>query len=72
MKWTKQKVAASLSRQMVEFGYPDCTPEMMAEVYEAYIEGKRGSDLPHDVLGMMVESQLNELADRVPVRDWPR
>jgi hypothetical protein len=60
----RMTVCASLSRSMREFGYPDVTNEMSGEILDAFIEGKRGfGNLPHGIIGGMMESQLKELAD---------
>lgn len=59
----KAQVADAISRSLVEFGYPDCTPAQMTDVIDAYVDGKRGHDLPHDVLGIFAERQLNDLVE---------
>jgi hypothetical protein len=62
-KITKAEVASVISRSLVEFGYPDCTPEKMTEVIDAYLSGRCGHDLPHDILGNFAERQLDDLAE---------
>jgi len=52
-------VAASLR----EFGYPDVTHQMIREIYDAWLAGKRGEDLPHGIIGRFAESQISEHAN---------
>lgn len=65
MTATKQKsmddrVYKAIARSLVEFGYPDVTPAMIADVRVAYDCGRRGVDLPHNVIGMFAECQIEE------------
>lgn len=57
---TKQQICDAISRSLVEFGYPDCTPEMIGEIYDEFKAGKRFPDLPHGIIGGMAESQMKE------------
>lgn len=60
-KVTRKEVAEAISSRLVDFGYPDCSPEKVDEILSAYIEGKRGVELPHGILGRFAESQLEDL-----------
>jgi len=60
-KVTRKEVAEAISRRLVEFGYPDCSPEKVDEILSAYINGKRDGDLPHGILGRFTEAQLEDL-----------
>lgn len=64
--YTRNDAAASVARGLREFGYPDATTEKMREVLDAWLAGKRGSDLPHGVLGMFAERQFEEVDERKP------
>lgn len=59
---TRSKVTYALAQSMREFGYPDVTDEMAGDVMDAYAQDPSGS-LPHGVIGMMLKSQLDELAE---------
>lgn len=62
-KITKEYICAGLSKSLIEFGYPDATPDKMADIYDAFKTGKRFPDLPHNILGGFAESQLKEVAE---------
>ena len=57
---TRLRTCQTVAKGLVEFGYPDCTPEMIDEVLTAFLEGKRGADLPHGVIGQFAERQFLE------------
>jgi len=57
-----QKVAKSLR----EFGYPDCTAEMISECLDAWVAGKRDLDLPHGIIGAFASRQFDEVEDARP------
>jgi hypothetical protein len=59
----KESIYNALGQSMREFGYPDCTNEIAAEILNAYFEGKRDDDLPHGVLGRMLEDQCKIVAE---------
>ena len=59
----KQKLTRGIAKSLRDFGYPDVTSEMVAEVWDAY---EKGDDLPHDVIGMFVKRQLDEIAEIRP------
>ena len=61
-KITREKITYALAESMREFGYPDVTDEMAGEIMDAYV---RKEDLPHGIIGMMLESQLSDLAGSV-------
>ena len=62
-KITADKIIKSISAGLIEFGYPDASPELIREIYDAYKLGKRFPDLPHGVLGGFAERQLDELQE---------
>ena len=59
-KITKNYICAGIGKSLREFGYPDATDDKMAEIYDAYKAGKRGDELPHQVIGRFAERQLEE------------
>lgn len=58
---TRENVTYALAQSMREFGYPDVSDEMAGEILDAYVVDP-ASELPHGVIGMMLKSQLDELA----------
>ena len=54
---------ANIAKGLREFGYPDVTPEMIKEIHLAWHEGKRDSDLPHGVIGIIVGKQIDEQSE---------
>ncbi|MBN7755450.1 hypothetical protein JYP46_01320 [Nitratireductor aquimarinus] len=64
---TKAKICNAISRSLIEYGYPDASPEVISEVYDAFRDGVRFPDLPHDVIGGFAEKQLQELQDIRPL-----
>ena len=62
----RKSLEGAIARSLREFGYPDVSTEMIGEVWDAYAAGKTGFDLPHGVVGMMAESQLDEIAEARP------
>lgn len=63
MATTKHTICDAISHSLVEFGYPDCTPEMIGEIYDDFKAGKRFPELPHGIIGAMAEGQLKEITD---------
>ena len=63
---TRAEFCRPIAKALQEFGYSSVTPEQCAEVLTAFLEGKRGRDLPHGVIGMFVERQLNEVEEAKP------
>lgn len=53
----------AIAKSLREFGYPDTTATMIREIYDAWLSGKRGTDLPHNIIGMFAERQFEEVAD---------
>ena len=60
-KITRAQITYALAESMREFGYPDTTDEMAGEIMDAFASGE--PELPHGIIGMMLEGQLKELAD---------
>jgi hypothetical protein len=48
----------------LEDSFPEITPEIAAEIYDAFVAGQRYPDLPYGELGRFVGAQLAE-ADTV-------
>lgn len=63
-KIERAHLCEAMAKSMREFGYPDVTVEMAGEILDAYVKGTRGSELPHGIVGMMLESQIQELEER--------
>ena len=59
-----RKVYAAIAKSLIEFGYSGITPEMIAEVHAAYKEGKRGVDLPHGIIGVFAEHQIEDAIEK--------
>ena len=59
---TRKKVTHALAESMREFGYPDVTDVMAGEILDAYVSG---DELPHGIIGMFLESQLDDLAESI-------
>jgi hypothetical protein len=57
---TESHVYRAIARSLVEFGYPDVTEGMIVDIRVAYDEGKRGAKLPHGIVGMFAERQIEE------------
>jgi len=53
----------AIAKSLRDFGYRDATAVMIREVYDAWISGKRASDLPHGIVGMFAEQQIAEHAE---------
>jgi hypothetical protein len=53
----QQAAYTAIARNLREFGYPDVTAEMVREVYRAMV---RGEDIPHGVVGMFAQGQLED------------
>jgi hypothetical protein len=60
---TKSEICEAIAEALRDFGYPETTGLMIREIFNAFVAGKRGSDLPHGVIGRFAEGQLKELAD---------
>ena len=58
----ENQVYEAIARSLREFGYPDTTAAMVEEIHEAKRAGE--GVLPHGIVGMFADSQLNEAAER--------
>lgn len=63
---TRSDVARPVAKSLREFGYPDCSTEMVKDVLDAWLSGKREHDLPHGVIGMMAGRQFEEVEEASP------
>lgn len=66
---TRRDAFKAIAASLRDFGYPDASAEMASDVYDAIVAGKSGADLPHDIVGRFMESQINEVRealDRLP------
>lgn len=59
-----------IAKSLRDFGYKDCTPKMIAEVHEAYKEGKREGDLPHGIIGRFAQRQIAEAEEMLKRKGW--
>ena len=63
---TRTDVCRPVCKSLQEFGYPSITVEMIKDVIDAWIDGKRESNLPHGVIGMMAGRQFDEVEETRP------
>ena len=63
---TKATACETIARSLHEFGYPDTTGPMIEEVLTAWMDGKRGEELPHGIIGRFAERQIAEVEDARP------
>jgi hypothetical protein len=54
------KVHEAIARSLKDFGYPDVTADMIREIAEAK---SKGESLPHGVVGMFAEDQLDSVIE---------
>lgn len=66
MTITKHRACETVARDLRTFGYPDVKHGMISEILDAWLAGKRGSELPHGVIGMMAGRQFNDIEDARP------
>ena len=55
----------TVAQSLRTFGYPSATAQMIKDTWDAMESGKEGHDLPHGIIGMFAESQLNEVRKEV-------
>lgn len=60
-KVTRDEVVRSVSRGLIDFGYPDADETMISEILDSWLAGKRFPDLPHGVIGAFAEDQFKQL-----------
>jgi 7-cyano-7-deazaguanine synthase in queuosine biosynthesis len=53
-----EKCYKTIAKMLQEFGYPDCTPEMIEETHKAIVAEQ---ELPHGIIGMFAYCYINEL-----------
>jgi len=58
----KKLIFKAIANSLVDFGYPDVTPDMISEVYEA-IKTKE-KELPYGIVGQFAESQIKEAIEK--------
>lgn len=63
---TKTDACATVAKDLREFGYPDCSTQMIREVLDAWLEGKREEDLPHNIIGRFAGRQFDDIEEAVP------
>ena len=61
MKITFEYVCNSVAKSLREYGYPDTSAAMIADVFEAMKAGKQDAELPHGIIGRFAESQLRDV-----------
>ncbi len=52
-----ERAYAAIARNLREFGYPDVTAAMIADVHQAVEDGQ---PLPHGIIGLFAKDQLRE------------
>ncbi len=55
----------AVARNLREFGYPDVTGQMVREIYDEWLKGKRWPELPHHIVGAFAERQFEENAEKL-------
>ena len=63
---TRLEASWKVDRGLREFGYPDITGEIIKDVLDEWLAGKRDFDLPHGVIGVMAGRQFDDIEDAVP------
>lgn len=63
---TKTQACGKVAKSLREFGYPDCTAEMICECLDAWLTGKRDLDLPHGIIGAFASRQFDEVEEARP------
>lgn len=61
MKIQASKVYKSIAANLREFGYPDVTADMIRETDKAIAAG---AELPHGIVGMFAQRQLDDLREQ--------
>ena len=57
----RQQGFKAIAASLVDFGYSDCTGEMISDIHAAMVEGKE--ELPHGVIGNFASDQLRSRPD---------
>lgn len=60
---TRSDAAATVAKSLCTFGYPDASTEKVKDILDAWIAGKRESELPHGILGRFAGRQFDEVED---------
>jgi hypothetical protein len=63
---TRSEICKPVAESLRDFGYPSVTTAQVKEILDAWISGKRESDLPHGIIGMMAGRQFDELEEARP------
>jgi hypothetical protein len=63
---TKHGACAKVAKSLREFGYPDCTADMIRECLDAWLTGKRDLELPHGIIGAFASRQFDEVEEARP------
>jgi len=63
---TKNGACQKVAKSLREFGYPDCTSDMIRDCLDAWLVGKRDLDLPHGVIGAFASRQFDEVENASP------
>jgi hypothetical protein len=63
---TKHSACQKVAKSLREFGYPDCTADMISECLDAWLTGKRDMELPHGIIGAFASRQFDEVDDVRP------
>lgn len=65
-KMTKNEACATVAKDLREFGYPDTSTQMIREVLDQWLTGKRDSALPHGIIGMFAGKQFDDIEEAAP------
>lgn len=63
---SKSQACHKVAKSLRDFGYPDCTPEMIGDCLAAWLAGKRDMELPHGIIGAFASRQFDEVEDAQP------
>lgn len=66
MAITKRKACESVAKSLRDFGYPDCTADMIETCLDAWKDGKRDMELPHGIIGAFASRQFDEVEEANP------
>ena len=57
----REKGFEAIAASLVDFGYSDCTGEMISDIHAAMVEGKE--EIPHGIIGNFAADQLRSRPD---------
>jgi hypothetical protein len=63
---TRTDICWTITRALRTFGYPDLQNETVKGALDAWLEGKRGHDIPGGVIGYMAGREFDALDGAMP------